>query len=126
VPCDPDNYRAITIDFPPAYTPVSTNRWVTGATWQRSHDVYKMTSLFDINYPLRSLLMNRWISAVLNRSHQQTVDLIQTRDARGKDWAAAEHTDTIYWDRDLDTTALVDRSTDVHTAATQAAPVATG
>jgi len=85
-----------------------------------------MTSLFDINYPLRSLLMNRWISAVLNRSHQQTVELIQTRDARGKDWAAAEHTDTIYWDRDLDTTALVDRSTDVHTAATQAAPVATG
>ena len=126
MPCDPDNYRTITIDFPPAYMPVSTNRWVTDETWYRARDVYKMIGLFDIIPALPSLLMNLRIPAILHMFHPQTAELIQTRGARGKDWAAAEHTDAVYWDRDLDTTALVDGSTDVHAAAAQAAPVATG
>ena len=121
MPCYPDNYRAITIDLPPAYTTVSTNRWVTGETWYRGHDVYKRIGLFDIIHALPSFLMNRWVPAVLNMFQPQTVELIQTRDARGKDWAATEHTNTVYWDRDLDTTAFVDGSTDVHNSAAQAA-----
>lgn len=59
---------------------LTTNRWVTGETWYRAEDVIRMVSRFRLTSECRSVLLNRWISALVCLFQPEIAGLLRQRD----------------------------------------------
>ena len=59
----------------------TTNRWVTGETWYRADDVFRMLERFTVNEPEPSATLNLWVGAMLRLFRPQIAALLRARDA---------------------------------------------
>ncbi|MBV8507993.1 MAG: hypothetical protein JOZ11_19595 [Alphaproteobacteria bacterium] len=58
----------------------TTNRWVTGETWYRAEDVARMLDRFVIAEREPSVVLNRWIGAMIHLFRPQIAALLHARD----------------------------------------------
>jgi len=58
----------------------TTNRWVTGETWYQADDVIRMLGCFRIAGDAPSLLLNRWIAALVVLYRPEIAWLLHQRD----------------------------------------------
>ena len=100
----------------------TTNRWVTGETWYRAHDVCAMLESFDIKMSRPSWPVNRWLTAMLRLFRPQIEDLLIQRDERIRAHAH-EHPDAlnVYEDRKLEVTSQLKVSVEDQVRAIEAA-----
>ena len=84
----------------------TTNRWVTGETWYRAHDVCAMLDSFDMKMNKPSWPVNRWLTAMLRLFRPQIEQLLVQRDERVRAYQR-EHpeVDNVYEDRKLEVTS---------------------
>ena len=93
----------------PAGWPVglfTTNRWVTGETWYRAHDVCAMLDGFDMKMSKPSWPVNRWLTGMLRLFRPQIENLLMERDERVRAYAR-DHPEVpnVYEDRKLEVTS---------------------
>ena len=80
---------AIAVDW--AGEPVrlfTTNRWVTGETWYRADDMIAMLDRFRITAAEPSILLNRWLEALVRLFQPEIAVLLRNRDRAVMDWRA--------------------------------------
>jgi hypothetical protein len=58
----------------------TTNRWVTGETWYRAEDVIRMLDRFSVEAAEPSLLLNRWLGAMVRLFQPEIANLLRERD----------------------------------------------
>jgi uncharacterized protein DUF6969 len=58
----------------------TTNRWVTGETWYRADDVIRMLDRFHLESERPSILLNRWIGALIRLFQPEIAKLLHDRD----------------------------------------------
>ena len=83
----------------------TTNRWVTGETWYDARHVAAMLDGFDMKIDKPSWSVNRWLTGMLRLFRPQIEDLLQQRDARIRQWQAANPGVNVYEDRRLEVTS---------------------
>lgn len=95
----------------------TTNRWVTGETWYRAADVVRMLDGFvmDLAYP--SLPVNIWITAMVRLFRPQIETLVAARDAAIARGHAAQPSDDVLEDRELEVTSALEISVEAQIAA---------
>jgi hypothetical protein len=100
----------------------TTNRWVTGETWFRAHDVCAMLDRFDMRMSKPSWPVNRWLSGMLRLFRPQIEDLLIQRDERVRAWRN-EHPEVanVYEDRNLEVTSQLPVSVEDQVRALEAA-----
>lgn len=88
----------------------TTNRWVTGETWYRAHDVIKMLDRFvmDLAYP--SWPVNIWITEMIQLYRPHIEAMLIERDRVIADWEKRHPHANVYEDTDLEITSLLDIS----------------
>jgi hypothetical protein len=64
----------------------TTNRWVTGETWYRADDVIAMLDRFRIVAGAPSVLLNRWLEAMVGLFRPEIAVLLRNRDRAIVDW----------------------------------------
>jgi len=64
----------------------TTNRWVTGETWYRADDVIGMLDRFRIVAGEPSVLLNRWLEAMVRLFQPEIAVLLRNRDRAILDW----------------------------------------
>ncbi len=70
----------------------TTNRWVTGETWYRADDVIGMLDCFAIGEVGPSLVLNRWIVAMIALFRPQIAALLRRRDDTVMAWRRRRRT----------------------------------
>ena len=85
----------------------TTNRWVTGETWYRAEDVIRMLDRFTVGEAGRSVVLNRWISAMLVLFRPQIVALLTRRDETVMAWRRRRRTN-VFEDIRLEITSGVE------------------
>jgi hypothetical protein len=70
----------------------TTNRWVTGETWYRADDVIRMLDRFLLDDAAGSVLLNRWIGAVIALFRPQIAALLRVRDDTIMGWRRRRRT----------------------------------
>ena len=92
----------------------TTNRWVTGESWYAAADVIAMLDRFRITHAVPSWPANRWVGAMLRLFRPQVEWLLGERDEAVRLWqlgnAGAET--SVYEDRGLEVTSVLDISVD--------------
>jgi hypothetical protein len=64
----------------------TTNRWVTGETWYAADDVIRMLSRFQLPREEPSMLLNRWLEAVVRLFEPKIRGLLYARDEVVMGW----------------------------------------
>jgi hypothetical protein len=64
----------------------TTNRWVTGETWYRADDVIAMLDRFQVERGGGSVLLNRWLGAIVRLFRPEIAQLLRERDAAVTGW----------------------------------------
>jgi len=64
----------------------TTNRWVTGETWYGADDVIRMLDHFDLLTAAPSLLLNRWLAALVQLFRPEIAMLLRNRDKTVQEW----------------------------------------
>ena len=90
----------------------TTNRWVTGETWYGGADVCRMVDCFKMDQVRPSLLVNRWITAMLKFFQPEICDLIARRDLSVQAWEKQHPDGNVFEDRELETTSEIEISVD--------------
>jgi hypothetical protein len=89
----------------------TTNRWVTGETWYRAEDVIRMLDRFAIAEVAPSLVVNRWIGAMIQLFRPQVAALLQVRDDTVMAWRRRRRTH-VFEDPRLEVTSSLDIDVD--------------
>jgi hypothetical protein len=89
----------------------TTNRWVTGETWYRAEDVIGMLDRFAITEAVPSLVLNRWVGAMLQLFRPQIVALLRARDDTVMAWRRRRRTH-VFEDPRLEITSSLDIDVD--------------
>ena len=93
----------------------TTNRWVTGETWYRAEDVIRMLDRFVIAELAPSLVLNRWISAMIGLFRPQIAALLQARDDTVMAWRRRRRAH-VFEDPRLEITSSLDIDLDAQLA----------
>jgi hypothetical protein len=93
----------------------TTNRWVTGETWYRAEDVTRMLDRFVIAEREPSVVLNRWIGAMIHLFHPQIAALLQARDETVMAWRRRRRTH-VFEDPRLEITSSLDIQLDTQLA----------
>lgn len=80
----------------------TTNRWVTGETWQSADKVVAMLDQFSIDLSLPSWPLNRWITGIITLFRPTIVTLLEQRDRAILDWSRRNPGIDVYEDRRLE------------------------
>src|SRR3954454_15059658 len=64
----------------------TTNCWVTGETWYGADDVIRMLDHFDLQTDAPSLLLNRWLAALVHLFRPEIAVLLRNRDKAVQEW----------------------------------------
>ena len=64
----------------------TTNRWVTGETWYGADDMIRMLDCFDLQTDTPSLLLNRWLAALVHLFRPEIAVLLRNRDKAVQEW----------------------------------------
>jgi hypothetical protein len=64
----------------------TTNRWVTGETWYGADDMIRMLDRFDLQTDAPSLLLNRWLAALVHLFRPEIAVLLRNRDKTVQEW----------------------------------------
>ncbi len=83
----------------------TTNRWVTGEVWYAAKDVCRMVKVFEMDQARPSLLVNRWITAMLRFFEMEIFDLVARRDVSVRAWQEKYPDRNVYEDRALEITS---------------------
>jgi hypothetical protein len=100
----------------------TTNRWVTGETWFRAHDVCALLDRFEMRMNKPSWPVNRWLSVMLRLFRPQIEELLMQRDERVRAFGR-EHSDSpnVYEDRRLEVTSQLAVSVEAQVRALEVA-----
>jgi len=93
----------------------TTNRWVTGETWYRAEDVVKMLDRFVIAGGGPSVIVNRWITAIVELFRPQIAALLRARDETVMAWRRRRRTHVLE-DPRLEITSSLDIELDTQLA----------
>jgi hypothetical protein len=93
----------------------TTNRWVTGETWYRADDVTRMLDCFVIAETEPSVVLNRWIGAMIHLFRPQIAALLQARDETVMAWRRRRRTH-VFEDPRLEVTSSLDIQLDTQLA----------
>ncbi len=93
----------------------TTNRWVTGETWYRAEDVTQMLDRFVIAEREPSVVLNRWIGAMIQLFRPQIAALLQARDETVMAWRRRRRTH-VFEDPRLEITSSLDIQLDAQLA----------
>jgi len=93
----------------------TTNRWVTGETWYRAEDVTRMLESFVIAEPGPSVVLNRWIGALLCLFRPQIAALLRARDETVMAWRRRRRTQ-VFEDPRLEITSSLNVDLDTQIA----------
>ncbi len=85
----------------------TTNRWVTGETWYRAEDVTRMLDRFTIGEVGQSVMLNRWIGAILVLFRPQILGLLRARDETVMAWRRRRRTN-VFEDTRLEITSSIE------------------
>ncbi|PIW26514.1 MAG: hypothetical protein COW30_14830 [Rhodospirillales bacterium CG15_BIG_FIL_POST_REV_8_21_14_020_66_15] len=90
----------------------TTNRWVTGEVWYDAETVIGLLDRFSVDQALPSWPANIWITNMLRLFRPQIEVLLRRRDAAVHDWGIRfpKAECSVYEDRDLEVTSIVDIS----------------
>lgn len=64
----------------------TTNRWVTGETWYGAEDVIRMLDRFRVGNDGPGMLLNRWVTALVQLFEPEIAVLLRQRDKAVTDW----------------------------------------
>src|SRR6185437_4044242 len=64
----------------------TTNRWVTGETWYRAADAIRMIDRFVLSGTETTLLLDRWLGALVRLYRPEIEWLLQRRDEAVAKW----------------------------------------
>jgi hypothetical protein len=93
----------------------TTNRWVTGETWYRAEDVTRMLESFVIAEQEPSVVLNRWIGALLCLFRPQIAALLRARDETVMAWRRRRRTQ-VFEDPRLEITSSLNVNLDTQIA----------
>ena len=93
----------------------TTNRWVTGETWYRAEDVIKMLDHFAVMGGGPSVVVNRWIGAMVELFRPQIAALLHARDETVMAWRRRRRTHVLE-DPRLEITSSLDSELDTQLA----------
>ena len=93
----------------------TTNRWVTGETWYRAEDVINMLDHFAVVGGGPSVILNRWISAMVELFRPQIAALLHARDVTVMAWRRRRRTHVLE-DPRLEITSSLDIELDTQLA----------
>ncbi|MBI3706153.1 MAG: hypothetical protein HY246_00420 [Proteobacteria bacterium] len=99
----------------------TTNRWVTGETWYAASDVIDMIDRFVVEVARPNLLVNTWITAMVQLFRPLIIDLIIERDAALARWRSSHPDENVFEDRHLEITSIANISVKAQIAKTTAA-----
>ncbi|WP_051609137.1 DUF6969 family protein [Fodinicurvata fenggangensis] len=86
----------------------TVNRWVTGETLYRAHEVNRMLDRFAIGHAQPSWPTNRWITAMLRFFRPQICALVRERDRQLARWQSSHPSENVLEDRRLEITSWLD------------------
>ena len=95
----------IGISMNPAGYPIrifTTNRWVTGEVWYKASSVISLIDRFSIDQAYPSLVVNIWLTAMLQLYRPDIEALLRARDQAVADWQKKHPGENVYEDRDLE------------------------
>lgn len=90
----------------------TVNRWVTGETLYRAHEVNRMLDRFAIGHARPSWPTNRWITAILRLFRPQICALVRERDRILARWQSSHPSENVLDDRRLEVTSWLDIEVD--------------
>jgi hypothetical protein len=90
----------------------TTNRWVTGETWYPAEDVIRMLDCFVVAEAEPSLLLNRWIGAMVQLFRPHIAALLRARDETVMAWRRRRRT-AVLEDPRLEVTSTLEIDLDV-------------
>ena len=93
----------------------TTNRWVTGETWYRAADVVQMLDRFVVAEPEPSMVLNRWIGAMIKLFRPQIAGLLRERDETVMAWRRRRRTQ-VFEDSRLEVTSSLEIELDAQLA----------
>lgn len=64
----------------------TTNRWVTGETWYGAEDVIRMLARFRVTDDGPGMLLNRWLTAMIQLFEPEIAVLLRQRDRAVTEW----------------------------------------
>jgi hypothetical protein len=64
----------------------TTNRWVTGETWYCADDVIRMLDRFQVSGDMPSVVLNRWVGAMVRLFQPEIAVLLRNRDKTVTEW----------------------------------------
>lgn len=85
----------------------TTNRWVTGETWYRAADVIEMLDRFVLAELEPSVVLNRWIGAMIGLFRPQIAALLRARDDTVMAWRRRRRT-PVFEDPRLEVTSSLE------------------
>ena len=104
------------ISMNPAGYPIrifTTNRWVTGEVWYKASSVISLIDRFCIDQAYPSLVVNIWVTAMLQLFRPDIEALLRTRDQAVLDWQKKHPGENVYEDRNLELPSVKNISVEV-------------
>ena len=116
-PDDPDDALShlVAVSMDRAGKPIrlfTTNRWVTGEVWYTADDVIRLLDRFEIDHAWPSWPTNIWIGAMLVLFRPQVEALLRLRDETVAAWTPDDPEISVFEDRALEITSVMDISVD--------------
>jgi hypothetical protein len=99
----------------------TTNRWVTGDLWYRADDIIRMLDSFIVDVVRPNLVVNRWLTAMVQLFHPEIAALLAARDRTIAAWQDAHPGGDVFEDRRLDAASALEFSIDGYNARLAAA-----
>jgi len=114
-PDDPDDALShlVAVAMDRAGKPIrlfTTNRWVTGEVWYDAESVTRLLDRFEIDHAWPSWPTNIWIGAMLVLFRAQIEALLRLRDETVAEWEPDDPEISVYEDRALEITSVLDIS----------------
>ena len=88
----------------------TTNRWVTGEVWYTAKTVIPMLDRFFMDTAYPSWPVSIWITAMVRLFRPDIETLLLQRDKAVEDWQLKHPDDSVFEDRDLDITSILEIS----------------
>ena len=88
----------------------TTNRWVTGEVWYKASSVISLIDRFSIDQAYPSLVVNIWVTAMLQLFHPDIEALLGARDKAVADWQKKHPGENVYEDRNLELPSITNVS----------------